>query len=202
MSILRSVMTVHRSLILLTAAFTFSLFSQSAAADNWRYGGYNSHYGYSGYRDRGFRSYRPHRYQSRHYSNRFSNRYSHRRYQSNNYFSVALGYGSGWRSHRSNRYHHHNHYNHYHHGNDAAALIGGVVLGSLISNGLSRSSDSYHQSVTSRVVRSSRVSRPLPSVSSTAPRLLRDLQGNCFEIDYDSNGNQRRTQVDDNRCLY
>lgn len=175
-------------LLSLGAAF---LISQSASADPRHYNrGFNSwgvghSYGYN----RGFgRGY-----------NRFGSRYNGPyRYGRGNYVNVSFGnyYGRpGYRRYGPRRY-------------DAGDLVGGIVLGSLISSSLYNYRDyrSYDRVVyRSPPVTRTRdvvyVNRSRPSVSS-GRKLLRDLQGNCFEIGHNEFGDEVRTQLDPSFCDY
>lgn len=94
--------------------------------------------------------------------------------------------------------------------NDAAVLVGGVVLGSLLTQTFSSQHTSYRAApvVTRRVVRSN----PVRTVSQTTVTretrrqhrsyLLRDLQGDCYEVERDSGGTEIRTQVAVEHCEY
>lgn len=170
----------------------------TAWADSWRHWGYDRHYDdrYDGWRsDYGWRSgYGRHDYRSRSYHSRYWPR-SHRYRDS--YFSFSLG-------HSRNRHYYNRHYDWRSHDHDLAGFVGGVVLGSLISNAVQdRSTRRYEATPVRRVVRSSRpATSRSTSISGSRSRLLRDLQGRCFEIDYDPAGNQRRVQVDDSRCHF
>ncbi len=152
-----------------------------------------------------------------------------------NFFSVSYGSFGSFRSFRSsnhwpNRYRYNRHYSRafsrgfyrghnrgYNRGlhwgyrnNDAANLLGGVVLGSLLTRTFSQPRVEYQSApvVTRTVVRSrpARVVSPQTSAPATTVQhsayLLRDLQGDCFEVDRDSQGTQIRTQVAPERCQY
>lgn len=102
--------------------------------------------------------------------------------------------------------------------NQAASLLGGVVLGSLLTQTFSN-----QQVVQQPVVVSQRVvhSRPAPIVvrrtietpaESAAPvrsatarpstYLLRDLRGDCFVVERESDGTEIRSQVETARCEF
>lgn len=176
----------------LSAAF---LVSQSASADSRYYGrgfnhwGFNPSYGYNRHFGRGY--------------NRFGSRfYSPYRYgRGDSYFNVTIGnyYGGyGYRRHGFRRY-------------DGRDLIGGIVLGSLISSSFRDYRDyrdyrSYDPVVyRSRPVTTARkvvyVNHSRSSVSS-GRKLLRDLEGNCFEISHNEYGDELRTQLDPSFCDY
>lgn len=164
--------------ILLSASIIAAMvLSQAASADNRShrrgYNSYGSNFNYSrGYSSRGINPY--------HYGSR--NR------RNDNYFNVSFGnrYGRGYRRHSS------------------GSFFGGLVLGSLLS---------YPR------VHERTIYRPIPvvdtystgagnvTVYSTAPvasgrRLLRDLEGNCFERNIDEEGNEIRVQLDASECNF
>ena len=175
---------------------------QPAVADSWY--GFNRHYddwrfGADRYDQWAVRSWRdPYRYSGSNFSVSWGRSWSHDRYRDryrSHYYDRRH-----WRS-----YNRHTHW-HSHDSDVAAGLVGGLVLGSLLNNALQpRSSNVYSTAAERRVVRSSRVSsRPMVRAPGPASgsRLLRDLQGRCFEIDYDGAGNQQRIQVQDSRCHF
>jgi hypothetical protein len=181
---------------------------QAAVADSWH--GYNRHYddwryggGWRYDADRydrwtGHAWRNPYRYGGGNFSVSWGRSWSHNRYR--NPYRSHYHDRRHWRS-----YNRHTHW-HSHDSDVAAGLVGGLVLGSLLNSALQpRSSHVYSAAPERRVVRSSRVSsRPVLRSSSRASgsRLLRDLQGRCFEINYDGAGNQQRIQVEDSRCHF
>ena len=175
--------------------------SANAAADSWG-SHYSRHSGY-GHARHWNASYGNH-------WNRFDygyNRYSHRsRFNRHrgNYVSVSYGRGwnSGWRHRRHN------------HSSDVGTLVGGIVLGSLISNAVQDrhgpdyvTRTVYRAPVSSpQAVRQTEVvySRPAPTPVTAVPnrRLLRDLQGDCFEITRNNAGDEIRVQLDSSECRF
>jgi hypothetical protein len=174
---------------------------QPALADSWY--GYNRHhddwrYGANRYDRWPGRAWRdPYHYGGSNFSVSWGQSWSHKRYRDR--------HRSHYRDRRHWRsYNRHSHW-HSHDSDIAAGLVGGLVLGSLLNNALQPRGSEYSPAPVRRVVRSSRVSSR-PIVRSSSPvsgnRLLRDLQGRCFEINYDGAGNQQRVQVEDNRCHF
>jgi len=213
------------ALTMSTALLLTVIGSASVYADGWRYG---RDYGYSNYSRHGYNhghrnnyygsshysSYGGYRsnFNSRHYSPFYSGYYS-RNYSPNyssNYVNLSFGSSPSWRHSGYNRYGHgHRHYS----SGDAGSFIGGLVVGGLISGSLNRDHYRGHSDVVrTRVVSSPRVtyrpatvSRTVISnrpVSSTRTRLLRDLQGQCFEISYAADGTEQRTQLADDACNF
>ena len=131
--------------------------------------------------------------------------------------SFSFGNHSSWRRHDyPNRYSHRRPYRHYD-SHEAASFLGGLVVGGLLTSSINRDyRESYSAPVmrtrvvtqptiirTTQVVSSPRVvSAPSRSstVNSTRTRLLRDLQGQCFEITYASDGTEQRAQLADEEC--
>lgn len=205
-----------RPLIILITLGLTALTSSAAMADSWRYGrSYDNH--------RGF--YSSNRHSSWGWNNRYSssdryygNRYSRFDYpRRSNYVSVSFGNHRSWGRHGyDGRYSHRRPYRHYD-SHDAASFLGGLVVGGLLTSSINRDHrDSYSTPVlrtrvitqptvvrTTRVVSSPRVvSEPGRTATSASmrTRLLRDLQGHCFEITYASDGTEQRTQLADEAC--
>ena len=161
-----------KKLLMSLAVMLALLASQSSFADNRHYRG-------------GYNHYRGGSYYNRHYS---PSRY----YRDSGYFSVSFGNHYGYR---------HGHYG----SHDAGAFVGGLVLGSLIS----APSYSYPRYETVRYV-SRPVSRTVyikeavtrPAAIASGRRLLRDLEGNCFERVVDDNGDEIRVQLDASECAF
>ncbi|MBT4255337.1 MAG: hypothetical protein HOD87_04670 [Gammaproteobacteria bacterium] len=168
------------------------LLSQTASADSRSHRrGYDS-YGYGGYSNRNY---------SRNYSRR-ANPYHYGRSgrRNSSYVNSSYGYGGYYSPYRS-RYRD----RHF----DAGNFLGGIVVGSLLST------PRYSYRRPERVVyRSAPVVREreviyAPQSSSTGPapiasgrRLLRDLEGNCFERVIDEEGNEVRVQLEAQECNF
>jgi hypothetical protein len=183
----------------LTAAI---LLSQSAHADN-RYGAFYGPYGNRAYNSWGNnRSYGYNRYVNRGY-NRWGG-WGRRDSYVNIYYGNGY-YGRGWGRPGFGRYRNRQYY--------SGDLLGGIVLGSLISSSF-RSYNEYRDSpkVVYRSRPANRSAGNVIYVGRSAPvtqvgtgsgrRLLRDLQGNCFEIANNEFGDEVRTQLEPENCDY
>lgn len=83
------------------------------------------------------------------------------------------------------------HYGHHDHDNNSdwpAYLIGGAILGSVLTN-------VYHNSQEQQYAPANQV-----VVAPQGRHLLRDLNGNCFERTTDANGNELRTELPASQC--
>ncbi len=157
--------------------------SQTASADsrNHRRGYSDYGYGSHNYRNNYRRNYRANSY---HYGSR------DRRYRNNYNFY----YGS--------RYSRRGHY-------DSGSFVGGLVLGSLFS--YPRYSSRNYETVIYRNAPATRTREIVyvdkSEVQDVAPvasgrRLLRDLEGNCFERIVDEQGDELRVQLDAEECNF
>lgn len=188
---------MKRLLIALSLGATL-LVSQSALADGRYYArGYDG-FGPASYYRGGFdrhyyRNYDRNRF--RFYNNRFYNNFGP--YRRGNYVSISYGtgpwvyggyYGRGYRRH------------------DAGDFLGGLVVGSLLTS--SYQSNREYDRV---VYRSAPVTRTrevvvnrnsVAPVSSSGRKLLRDLQGNCYEISRNSSGDEVRVEIDPGFCEF
>ncbi len=185
-----------KKLVIFLALCASILISQTSFADsrfynrgynNW---GYNHSFGYNRDFGRGY--------------NRWGSRY-YNPYRGGSYFNVSYGnrygrygygrYGYGRWGHR--RY-------------DSGDLIGGIVLGSLLTSSYRdyRDSRSYERVVYRRPVTTTREvvyvnsGNNQQTRASSGRKLLRDLDGNCFEISYNSAGDEVRTQLEPSVCAY
>jgi hypothetical protein len=109
---------------------------------------------------------------------------------SRRYYSPGSYYGGGHFGFSYGNYGYRRH-------NDLGYLVGGLVLGSLLS------SSSYLEPVTRTrevvyVKQSASRSTPL----TTGRRLLKDLEGNCFERKPDGNGDEIRVQLEASECNF
>lgn len=169
--------------------------SQAASADsrnNRR--GYSDHsYGQHNYGNKYRNNHRGnHRVNSYHYGSRDRNYRNHnRRYSSGFNFS----YGNHYSRHR---------------GYDSGSFVGGLVLGSLFSypRQSSRTVETvvYRDAPTTRAREIVYVDRPPTGNSAAAVasgrRLLRDLEGNCFERVVDDQGDEIRIQLEAEECNF
>ncbi len=118
-----------------------------------------------------------------------------------NYGNFGPGWGYGWGPYRYRNW-------------GAGDIVGGIVLGSLITNSLNNSYRDYRG-----YDRVERVVYRSPSTVSTGPRkvytserreppptsgrrLLRDLEGRCYEIARNDAGDEVRTELDPTVCDY
>ena len=149
------------------------ILAQTASADDRHHRRGYDHYGYSShYYPRG----NPYHFGS---SRRF---YSPRSYYGGSHFGFSYG-NYGYSRHRRH--------------NELGYLVGGLVLGSLLS------SSSYREPLTRTreivyVKQSAIRSAPL----TTGRRLLKDLEGNCFERNTDDDGNEIRVQLEASECNF
>jgi len=163
---------MKKTLFILLAA-SAALLCQTASADG-RWGrGYDRHY------DSGFRS------RSYFGGSRYNN---YNRGRRGNYIGFSLG---GRRHHDSF---------------STGSFIGGLVLGSVLTYPRypSARNDNYYSRRT--IVRSSPqvtvIKRTSPAVVTSGRRLLRDLEGRCYEILRDENGNEIRTELEPDACSF
>lgn len=190
-----------KKMILSVSLLLTLIVSQSSFADNR-----HSRHGYGNYGSSG--------YGSRHYNrgfNRSYNRnnnfrrgnayhyggYSNRR----GYNSFNISYGSGFGRYYGNNYRYRNS------GRGSGDFVGGLVLGSLLSYPRYRESSYERVSYRTRPVTQARevVYRNNRTVTTSATpkrRLLRDLQGDCFEVVISPNGDEIRSQLDSLECSF
>lgn len=165
-----------------------------------------------GYRDSARQDYYAGPYRFDHWPDKYRH-YDHRRYDHRRYDH----------RHYNPRHYNHRHYAYRRHGHDhsgGVALLGGVLLGSLLSQ--SAHSDHgrsivHHEKVsyrsrpvvsTTRVLRSSEaglrstVRRQPVLQSGPSRRLLKDLQGDCFEIVREAGGRESRRQLPAEACRF
>ncbi len=111
------------------------------------------------------------------------------------------GYGTYWRGYRPYRYAPYYGYYNNNDNDEAAYLVGGLVVGSLLTN-------AYYRSQQTPVYTTQTVVQPAPVVVQSTQvvvqgqgrRLLRDLNGDCFERTTDAAGNELRTQLPASEC--
>jgi hypothetical protein len=110
--------------------------------------------------------------------NRHANRHGGRRYDQ-----------------RYNRHNRHAYRHDRHRNNDRGAyLMGGIVLGSILTDLFHRQDD---RQVTRRVI-----SEPVVVDPAYSRRLIRDRSGNCFEKSYDRDGNEEVFEVSPAECAW
>lgn len=169
-------------LVLSATIMGLLIVSPLASADGRYWRGYDRHvdYGFYGrdwYRGNGY-------YRNRHPA-RFRNYYRPR----GNYWNFSIG-----GRHRRDRF-------------DSGALLGGIVLGSVLGHSVasSRNENRYERSTVPYSSSRTRViSRTAVTSRSGSPqrRLLRDLSGRCYEIVLDNSGTETRTELDPSACNF
>lgn len=189
---------VMKRIAMLVSLVAALVLSQTAAADNRShrrgYDNFGSNFRYNSYSRN---DYRNHNRYSRSYYSRNYRSYNPYHYNSRRGSSIHISYGN-----RYSRRHDH----------DAGYFVGGLVLGSLLS------APRYSPPVERVVYRSAPVvtqrevvvvNNPVSSAAPTsgAPvasgrRLLRDLEGNCFERIIDAEGNEIRVQLEAEECRF
>ncbi|GJM13489.1 MAG: hypothetical protein DHS20C12_18920 [Pseudohongiella sp.] len=165
--------------------------SQAASADNRNHRRGFGDYGYSQHNNRYRSGYRGNRrVNSYHYgSPRRDYRNYNRRYRSGFNFS----YGNYYSRHR--RY-------------DSGSFVGGLVLGSLFSypryNSRHTETVIYREAPVTRTREIVTVAQPRTTTAPVASgrRLLRDLEGNCFERIVDEQGDEIRVQLEAQECNF
>lgn len=174
--------------ILIIFALVAAMVCQAAAADNrhnrrdWRYSGpgYSSHsYNRHGSYYRGSRHFRG--YDNRRYKGYRAPYYG-------NYIGLSV----------SNRHHYHSDFS-------TGSFLGGLVLGSVLSYPRYSSTyvAPYQAPVVYRqpVIVNKQVIAPAP-VTVPSRKLLRDLQGRCYEITRDASGNEIRIELEAANCNF
>ena len=106
------------------------------------------------------------------------------------------GWHGGHGYHGGYRYHGHGHHKNNNNKSDEWAwALGGLLLGGIVAHGISQASTQP------AVVESAPVyTPPYPSSSTGGRRLLRDLEGRCYDVGTDSYGNEIRTELPPSAC--
>jgi len=196
-----------KTLIMLGSLITALLLSQTAAADHRDYRrGYDHYRNYDYYR-----SYRD--------SYRYSNYFGVNPYHFGNRRGSSFHFSYGDRYSRR-------------HDHDAGYFVGGLVLGSLLSapRYYARYNANYYERPVERVVyrsapvvtqrevvvvrnivrnearneirNAARTTSAANNQIASGRRLLRDLEGNCFERNVDEEGNEIRVQLQSQECNF
>lgn len=102
-----------------------------------------------------------------------------------------------YRGHHRSRYYAPRYRNYDDDDDDAAYFIGGLFLGTILYDVFARPPSNDIVYIERNRVPSSRI-----TYSETIPgrRLLRDINGNCFNITRDDNGNELRTELPASEC--
>ena len=100
------------------------------------------------------------------------------------YYGHGHGHGHGYR------------YGYGHSGHGAGYLIGGLVLGSMLTHAYERRHQPY-------LVQESRVVQiPAETQRRVSRRLFRDRNGNCFERNFNSAGDELLVELDPSECAW
>ena len=89
------------------------------------------------------------------------------------------------------------------HSNRGAYLVGGILLGSVLTHAFSPRPSPEVVYIERRPYRSPRIVYEEPTTVVRRPagrRLVRDLNGNCYEQRFDRNGTELRTQLPATAC--
>lgn len=110
------------------------------------------------------------------------------------YDHPGYGHGYGYGKHRGYDRHYHHHRKHRRgRGNDGAYLLGGIVIGSLLTHALTAPPRAY--------------AAPPPQTvryydAAPARRLFRDINGNCFERRDDGYGRELLVELPYRECAW
>lgn len=183
-----------RKLVLGAALIGSLVLSQSALADH-RFSQFG--YGHGNFNSRGFDRRFNRNFNNRFYGGGVNHHFGGYSHRSRNNF-VSLSYGNGF-NHRRNR------------GWNGGDFVGGLVVGSLLSNSYSqprvterviyRSAPVIRQGVVRQEVVYVNQSQPV-AIASPRRKLLRDLEGNCYQIETAPNGDEIRTELNPQECSF
>lgn len=132
--------------------------------------------------------------------NHFYNHHRNHRYNPYYHNSRNWRHRNGFHLSYNNRYLRHRHYN---------DLVGGLVLGSLLS--YPRYSSQHYETVvykhtpvihTRRIVHVDKPAYGNTTLATSGRRLLRDLEGNCFERLTSETGDEIRIQLEAEECSF
>lgn len=169
-----------KHLLILASLIGLLALPSAASADPLHWRGYDRPYGYHPAR---FDRFRGNGYYRNHLPRRYDRRFGPT-YYGGNTWHVSVG-----RHYRRDRF-------------DTGALLGGIVLGSVLGHGIaSARADErvyYGAPVQSRTTVIRRT--PVSPVATSQRRLLRDLSGRCFEIFRDGGGTETRVELDPSVC--
>jgi hypothetical protein len=106
--------------------------------------------------------------------------------------------GHGWNGGHSYYYPRYKYYGHRHHNNnnddDWVWALGGLLVGGIVAHGISQATHPRPVAVTTSTV----YGQPYPPASGR--RLLRDMEGRCYEVSTDSAGYELRTELPPSAC--
>ena len=116
--------------------------------------------------------------------------------------AISFDAQAGGRGHHNGgHYYGHGHghgyrYGYGHSGHGAGYLIGGLVLGSMLTHAYERRHQPY-------LVQESRVVQiPAETQRRVSRRLFRDRNGNCFERNFNSAGDELLVELDPSECAW
>jgi len=111
---------------------------------------------------------------------------------------AARGYGHGYGHGYGNGYRHHGYG---HHGSHAGYLFGGLLLGSILAQ--PRYAPPPRVVYVPQPTATTMVpARHVPTQATISRRLLRDINGNCFERKIDQAGTELRIQLPATECAW
>ncbi len=127
---------------------------------------------------------------------------------------ITFSYDASARDRHYRRSHHYSYGHHYSghhfsfghhyssHHSDAGWLLGGLVLGSVLSRPQYRYDYRSQPVVRTREIVYVKNRATNSTKAVTGRRLLKDLEGNCFERTVDEDGNELRVQLDPGECNF
>ena len=173
--------------------------SQIALADSRNHHGKHG-YGQHSYGNKHRNKHRIHRSGKHHYG---SHRWGHRKYNRHHGRGFNYSFGNYYPFYSQPWYPRHRHYH-------SGAFVGGLVVGSLFN--YPRYSTRNVETVVYRDTPTTRVreivyvdqakTRDTAATVASGRRLLRDLDGNCFERSVDQQGDEIRVQLEAQECNF
>ena len=126
------------------------------------------------------------------YDRHYNYGYRSRNYYGNHYYGhrgsyIGFSYGGG---------HHHDSFS-------TSSFLGGLVLGSILTYPrYSKTHNSYRSTPVNSSSQVTVISRTSPATVVPGRRLLRDLEGRCYDILRDENGYEIRTELEPEACSF
>ena len=122
---------------------------------------------------------------------------SDRHHRRSHHYSYGHSFGHHYGGHHFSFGHHYSG-----HHSDAGWLLGGLVLGSVLSRPRYRYDYSSEPVVRTREIVYVKDRSTNSTKVITGRRLWKDLEGNCFERTVDEDGNELRVQLDPGECNF